>query len=786
HVFSRGEANSATVYDGGSIRISSGSTAYGIMLSGGELAVLDGGSARTISACATGALTIYSGAIVSEVNLQSGGILNLFGGMLNDSRTRFNNAVSVCVKDGSVLTSAEFRGSNTAIGVSSGGTLTSATLDGGSMNLTVFDGGIAKNTVVDGYRNTFFIVESGGTAINTTIKTNDGGMIVRGVAEVVSAVAVSAVVNVESGGILSSANVTSSASIVVSEGGAAYNTVVNYYGSMTVLAGGMAVVLNINNGKMSAMGEVHDATILGGSMTLTGPDALASYTVVGSRGSMFVVSGALASVTTVETEGMARIVAGGVMNGVTVYSGGRVNVTSGGKLTGSMYFAYGASASVSSDSIVDFDLTCATPAPDDPAATPVAGVVVGAIPILNDFTAITGAPTFTLTVSDVLANGVYTLANNAASFVGTISVYDTDGVGYGELGLDQTVTVNGRDYTLSLNDTVTGSDLTVTISGEIPPTPTFSLARGDRDGNGVSDVMFVWTGNTFAHGYWMNGTNDWWSANASGVSPEWDNLGSYDMSGDGKADAVMFGNVELNGSKGAYIGYYQDGDDADGWVNIGFLDNSENIEWHNAVGNLTGSGHDPTPAGGPVVTGPETNSIVWHAPELGALGAWTEGTNNWVNIGAGYDSHWTLVGCGDFSYDSAADSVVMAYNNGEKYYAVAIDGTATELGESDSGWEVRAIGDFNANGVDDIVAFHQETGLVAMWSDGLCARWVQLGQLDAADWFVAGCGDYNGDGTDDLLVRQYSSGMLGYYSNGDMSQWNVLGYGVDMDWTVIA
>ena len=173
------------------------------------------------------------------------------------------------------------------------------------MNLTVFDGGIAKNTVVAGYRNTFLIVESGGTATDTTSKTNDGGMIVRGVAAAVSAVAVSAEVNVESGGILSSANVTSSASVTVSEGGVAYNTVVNYHGLMTVLAGGMAVVLNVNSGSMSAMGEVHDATIVGGSMLLTGPDALAAYTVVGSRGTMYVVSGALASATTVETDGHA-------------------------------------------------------------------------------------------------------------------------------------------------------------------------------------------------------------------------------------------------------------------------------------------------------------------------------------------------------------------------------------------------------------------------------------------------------------------------------------------------
>ena len=129
----------------------------------------------------------------------------------------------------------------------------------------------------------------------------------------------------------------------------------------------------------------------------------------------------------------------------------------------------------------------------------------------------------------------------------------------------------------------------------------------------------------------------------------------------------------------------------------------------------------------------------------------------------------------------------MSYNSGAKYYAVGIDGVASELATSDSGWEVRAIADFAGDGKDDIIAFHKETGLVAMWGDGDATNnWSKLGQLDAQDWFVVGAGDYNADAKDDLLFRQYSTGMLGYYVSGDTSQWVELGRGVDMNWTVIA
>ena len=298
------------------------------------------------------------------------------------------------------------------------------------------------------------------------------------------------------------------------------------------------------------------------------------------------------------------------------------------------------------------------------------------------------------------------------------------------------------------------------------------IAKSDIDGNGVSDVMFVWTGNTFAHGYWMNGKNDWWSANAYWVSPEWDNLGSYDMSGDGKADAVMFGNVTTEaGIKGAYIGYYQDGDDMNGWVTIGFLDNAENVAWQNKVGNLTGG---------------TANSIVWYAPERYALGAWTDGTETWVGISEDFGGEaWNLAGCGDFDGDGK-DSVLMMYN-GCMFYSADIDGNVASLGNA--AWyncEVRAIGDFSCDGKDDIVLFDKNTGGMYMLLDGNADNYKSIGQLDPTDWFVAGCGDYNADGTDDLLVRQYSTGMLGYYSNGNQANWNVMGYGVDMDWTVIA
>ena len=328
--------------------------------------------------------------------------------------------------------------------------------------------------------------------------------------------------------------------------------------------------------------------------------------------------------------------------------------------------------------------------------------------------------------------------------------------------------VQTLDYAGNRSDFVSGADFV--IGGGTVST---YVAKGDVDGNGVSDVLFQYTGGDYQLGYWMNGTNAWRGQGLSKPA-EWEVLGSYDMNRNGNADALLVGNVEVGGVKGAYIGYYLDSVDTDAnWQNIGYLNNADDIGWKNKVGNLTGAD--------------KANSIVWYAPELYALGVWLDGTDSWVTLSGNFGGDaWTLVGCGDFA-GTGRDAVLMTYNNGQLFYSVDITGTPTGLGSANwSGWEVRAIGDFSGDKKDDLVLFHKETGSMVMLADGNADSYTSIGQLDKNDWFVVGAGDYNGDKTDDLLVRQISTGMLGYYTNANIAQWNTLGYGVDMNWTVIA
>ncbi len=198
--------------------------------------------------------------------------------------------------------------------------------------------------------------------------------------------------------------------------------------------------------------------------------------------------------------------------------------------------------------------------------------------------------------------------------------------------------------------------------------------------------------------------------------------------------------------------------DTDGWRTVGTLINTDGIDWKYNAGNLTGSG---------------APSVVWHAQELGALGVWTDGTDNWTGIAGWFDANWTMLGCGDFDGDGK-DSVLMSLYGG-LFYSVDLDGTLASLGDLNwSGWEFGAVGDFAGDGKADVVLYHKELGSVVLLADGNSDDWTSLGQIDGSDWAVAGAGDFNSDGIADLLVRQASTGLIGGYAGADMSRWSVV------------
>jgi hypothetical protein len=83
---------------------------------------------------------------------------------------------------------------------------------------------------------------------------------------------------------------------------------------------------------------------------------------------------------------------------------------------------------------------------------------------------------------------------------------------------------------------------------------------------------------------------------------------------------------------------------------------------------------------------------------------------------------------------------------------------------SDPSYSVAGIGDFNHDGISDVL-MRNSAGLLGYQTiSGDIMQWHTLGATDAS-YSVVGVGDFNRDGIFDVLMRN-AAGALGYYQIG--------------------
>jgi hypothetical protein len=143
-----------------------------------------------------------------------------------------------------------------------------------------------------------------------------------------------------------------------------------------------------------------------------------------------------------------------------------------------------------------------------------------------------------------------------------------------------------------------------------------------------------------------------------------------------------------------------------------------------------------------------------------------------TGLGAVPGDSWTVAGIGDFNGDGNAD--ILWYNTvgGVSIWLMTANGnqmqvlSVTNLGPVPVSWTIAGTGDFNGDGRSDI-AWRNSNGDTSIWLMTANARQVQV--LSTADlgfvptsWNVAVTGDFNGDGLSDILWRN---------TNGDTSVW---------------
>jgi hypothetical protein len=147
-------------------------------------------------------------------------------------------------------------------------------------------------------------------------------------------------------------------------------------------------------------------------------------------------------------------------------------------------------------------------------------------------------------------------------------------------------------------------------------------------------------------------------------------------------------------------------------------------------------------------------------------------------------SGWSIVGetTGTVLWrNSSSGDLALWLVNGSTVQSVSL-GTIT------SNWIVQGVGDFNGDGIPDILLRDSNTGTVAMWFLNSTGGIQSVGTVGAvpSNWHIVQTGDYNGDGYSDILWIDTGGDVAAWFMNGSTIS-SSAGYGnVRTTWQVQA
>jgi len=136
---------------------------------------------------------------------------------------------------------------------------------------------------------------------------------------------------------------------------------------------------------------------------------------------------------------------------------------------------------------------------------------------------------------------------------------------------------------------------------------------------------------------------------------------------------------------------------------------------------------------------------------------------------------WHVAGTGDFNGDGRVD-VLWLNDNGVlvdwlgQVNGSFADNSSNFLANPGTAWHVVGTGDFNGDGRDDIL-WRNDAGLLVDWlgkADGsFTDNGVNFRANPGAAWHIAGTGDFNGDGISDVLWRNDNGALVDWLGRGN-------------------
>jgi hypothetical protein len=240
-----------------------------------------------------------------------------------------------------------------------------------------------------------------------------------------------------------------------------------------------------------------------------------------------------------------------------------------------------------------------------------------------------------------------------------------------------------------------------------------------------------------------------------------------DFNGDGRGDVLWIqdGDVAVSNWLGTASGGFAINDGA-AYTQL----NAMHQFVFETTGDFNGDGRtdvvwavDPATGGG---------RAVWLTDPAGGFSV--TGPQTWFSVD---DPDWRIAGSGDFNGDGVDDLLWRHTNGTLSNWLGSPSGNftindANALIHVPSDWHIRGTGDFNGDGRDDLL-WQSDGGIVSNWLGTASGGWT-INDANAftphAPGTIIGIGDFNGDGLDDLLFRNaqnelYTSatGQDGYF-----------------------
>ena len=318
------------------------------------------------------------------------------------------------------------------------------------------------------------------------------------------------------------------------------------------------------------------------------------------------------------------------------------------------------------------------------------------------------------------------------------------------------------------------------------------VGTGDFDGNGVPDL--VWQNDTtrqvtvnYYGGAGGAVYQGWAYLNAAG-DPGWSVVGVADMDGNGVPDLIWQNDttkvVTVNYYGGAGGAVYQ------GWA---YLNSTGNPGWSVVgVADFDGNG---------------TPDLVWQnlstrqvtVNYYGGTGGATY--QNWAYLNAAGVPGWTVVGARDFNADGVPDLVWQndtTHQVSVNFYGgqggAVYEGWNWINSTGYTGWQVAGVADFDGNGEPDVVWLNNSTRQVTVnyygFGGAVYQSWNNLNN-GVAGWHVVGTGDFDGNGVPDLVwqndsTRQVTVNYYGGAGGAVYQGWAYLNAAGVPGWSVVA